>query len=243
MATKSTKRTAKPRTRKIVKDEIIDAEMNLVPELAAEPVKKQPMNCRKALGLAGLGLLAVLGIFWYKTNTWPIAAIANGRIITRFSVNKNLYAQGGASVLDNLVTEQLVKSALDREKITVSADDVNKKYEEIKKQIPDGTDLKTLLAARGMTEADLKNQIELQLRVEKAVSGKVDLTDEQIDKYVAENETYLTGTSSAEKRLNAIELLKAQQSQTAISGWVEKIRKEAKVWTPDGSWKATETAK
>lgn len=216
----------------------IETEMPAV-EYTAPVVEKKPMSCKKALGLSALGLLAVLAIFWYKTNTWPIAAIANGRVITRYTLNKNLYQQGGKTVLDSLVTEQLVKQELDNKKITVSKDEVNKRYEEIKKTLPAGSDVKALLAAQGMTEADLLKQIELQLRIQKAISGSSTISEDEINKYIEDNKSYLTGTTSAELRASAIEGLKSQKLQSEYTTWMNNLKKNAKVWTPDNSWSVT----
>lgn len=229
----ATKRTSKRSPKKE-----IETEMPAV-EYTAPVAEKKPMSCKKALGLSALGLLAVLAIFWYKTNTWPIAAIANGRVITRYTLNKNLYQQGGKTVLDSLVTEQLVKQELDNKKITVSKDEVNKRYEEIKKTLPAGSDVKALLAAQGMTEADLLKQIELQLRIQKAISGNSTISEDEINKYIEDNKSYLTGTTSAELRASAIEGLKSQKLQSEYTTWMNNLKKNAKVWTPDNSWSVT----
>lgn len=230
----------KPR---IKKEEVFEPAAESVVEFGTpeETVTKKPMDFKTAAGIGVIGLIAVVVFFWYKTNTWPIAAIADGRIITRFTLDKNLYQQGGKTVLDNLVTEQLVRSALDKQNITVDKQAVDQKYNEIIKQVPAGTDVKALLASKGMTEADLRKQVELQLRIEKAVAAKVVVTDAEIDKYVTDNSSYLTGSGSAEKRANAAELLKSQKSQAEIQSWVDEIRKSAKVWTPDNSWSPTST--
>lgn len=220
-----------------VKEEIADVATPIeIPQITT--VNRKPVN---KLVIAAIIAAAGLGVFWYKTNSWPVAAVVNGKVVTRFALNQALYKQGGKTVLDSLVTEQLIKNELDKQNVQVTDDEIENKYKEIIKSVPEDVKVEELLAARGMTVEEFKKQIAVQIRVDKATQNKSTVTTQEIDEYLKENEEFVTGSSSAEKRSSVEALLKNQKSQQAINSWIDEIRKKAQVWTPDGSWSAVVT--
>lgn len=188
-----------------------------------------PAPRRKWL-LPAIVAVAALVAFWYKTNTWPVVAFVGMRPITRFEVNQELYKANGEEVINSLVTERLVKDEIAKKGIKVSDQEVNGKVDELRANLGESVKLEDLLAERGYTLDEVKDQLKLQLEIEKAVSDKVTLTAEEIDKFVTDNSAYLTGSSSAEKRVEAEKTLKQQKLQQAISEWIESLRSQTKVY-------------
>lgn len=118
--------------------------------------------------------LLLLGLFWYQTNSWPIVATVNYRPIWRWDFDKAMYDQVGQQVLDNLVVEELIKNELASKKITVDQGEVDNRISEIKKEIGSDESFAQALAFQGMTEQTLREQISMQLGLEKLVEPSTD---------------------------------------------------------------------
>lgn len=168
--------------------------------------------------------------FWYRTNTWPVVAVVNYMPIFRYQVDRTLYAQGGAAIVDSLVTQKLAEAELNKLGIKIADSEVDAKIEEIKGTLGEGTNLETLLSERGMTIDDLKKDLILKMRVEKAVEKEASVSAEEVDAYLKENEKLLASLKPEERKTEAEAALKQQKLSTAITAWIEKLKTTGKVW-------------
>lgn len=122
----------------------------------------------------GIAILLGLGLFWYRTHTWPIAAVVNYEPITRFELDQMMYSRVGAEALDALVTQRLVSQELRKRKVSVTSAQVDAKIEEIKAQLGPDNNFEQILQLQNMTLSDLKTQIEFQLKLEKLIPASTD---------------------------------------------------------------------
>lgn len=176
------------------------------------------------------GILIALTLYWYKTNTWPVVAVVNNQPIFRYNIVSELYKQGGEQIVDSIITEKLIQQELKNKGIQVTDGEIDEKVNLIKTSLGAGVDLDQALADRGMTMKDLRDQLGLQVGIEKAVSGQVSVSDEEVATYVKENGAYLVGTNDTEKSANARETLTQGKMQEAINTWIESLRANSKVW-------------
>lgn len=128
-------------------------------------------------------VISLLVLLWYKTNSWPIVAVVNYRPIWSWDLNNMMYAQVGEQALDNIITENVIKDELDKQNVQVSESDVDAKIDEIKKQIGSDESFEQALAMQGMTSDQLREQIKLQLGLEKLVEPSTDSAKMQEDVY------------------------------------------------------------
>lgn len=133
-----------------------------------------------------LGLILLVGFFWYKTNSWPVVSLVDNRPIFRFQVDQMLFAQGGAQALDSLIVEQLIANDISNKNIQVSDEEIQAKLDQIKTQIGSEEAFAQALTAQGLTEDSLKKQFKLQLGLEKLVEPSTDsaVLQERIYTYV-----------------------------------------------------------
>lgn len=200
-------------------------------EEVAMPVMEEKKTTKMNFGWLLVLAIAVGGLFWmYKSNNFPISAVVGMKPVWRHQVNQNLYKQGGKAEVDNEVTELLVKDELSREGIKVTDAEVTSKIESIKASLGAGQDLNTLLAARGMTMDDVKRQLVLQMGIEKALASKVSVSDDEVATYIKSNGSFLSATTEAAKKDEAMAALKQQKMQTSVSTWIEDLRSKAKIW-------------
>lgn len=171
-----------------------------------------------------------LGLWFWRTNTWPVVAVVGTRPITRFEIEKSLFEQYGQATIDGLITQYQIEEQLNKMGVSVDEAAVTARIEEVKKSLGPGQDLDTELASRGLDMNKFKNLISLQLRLNKAVEGKASVSAEQVAAYVKENDQFLTGKTPEEKRAEAEEALKQDAANSEIEKWVAEAQKQISVW-------------
>lgn len=160
-----------------------------------------------------------------------IAAFVNGTPITRLSLIKELEKQGGKRVLDSLVTRELILQEAKKKRVIVKPSEVDQEIKKIEESTSkQGQNLDQLLTLQGMTRNDLKNQIQVQLIVEKLLADKIKVSDKEIDEFIQKNTPAEEG--SAQKpptKGEAKDQLRQQKLQREASGLIEQLKKNAKI--------------
>ncbi len=121
-----------------------------------------------------LAVALLLGLFWYRTNSWPVVAVVNGAPVTRFELNQLMYAKVGQDAIEDLLMSQIISQEISNKKIKVEDSEVAGKLKLIKDQIGSEESYQQALAIQGMTEAQLVSQIKLQIALEKMVDPSTD---------------------------------------------------------------------
>ncbi len=116
----------------------------------------------------------LLGLFWYRTNSWPIVAVVNGEPVTRFELNQLMYAKVGEGAVEDLLMSRIISQEIANKKIKVTDSEVAEKLKLIKDQIGSEESYQQALAIQGMTEKQLLGQIEMQIALEKMVGPSTD---------------------------------------------------------------------
>lgn len=185
-------------------------------------------NSRKYF-IAIIVVLLLIALAFYKKE-WFVAAVVNGKPITRAELNDRLTQQYGDSELTQLINETLIEQQIAQNHITISDSDVNNKIEDIKKNsLPAGMSLDQALAAQHMTMDELKKNIRLQLALEKILEPQTQVSDAEVQKYIEDNKAQLPATDSASLANLAKESLKQQKQQQALSTWMDDVNKKASI--------------
>ena len=196
-------------------------------EPSVEPTLQPPRRPSKLfllLVIVGLGLL----LWRYKSAF--IVALVNNKPITRWQLNQVLASRYGAQTLDNLVTQSLVESEINRLNIEVSQDEISAKIQEIETTLPQGMTLTQALELQGTTLVDFTNQLQLQLAVNKHLESQVQISDDDITKYLTENKSLLTASSPAEMRKEAEDTIRADKTRELVDKWLADLQAQAKVY-------------
>lgn len=138
----------------------------------------------------GLSLvLAIVLVIVLVKPSGDSAAVAtvNGVDITKDKLYSELVTLGGTQTLDNLITEELIDQEVKKANITVTEDDLTKEIESVKKNFATEEEFNSALTQSGMTLDDLKNEMNIQVKIRKLVEPQVKVTDADIKKYFDEN--------------------------------------------------------
>ncbi len=133
-------------------------------------------------------------------------------------------------MLDSLITRKLIIGELDKKKITVTDDEINADIKKIEDQITaQGDTLVQTLTAQGMTTADLKDQISINLRMEKLLADKTQVSDDEINQYIKDNKLNVPKGQEAQYNDQIRNQLKSNKLNQAAQDWVNSIRSQASI--------------
>lgn len=205
MATKTSSKKAAPKKPTANKNASTPATTKAAPE--------KTKHNKTALAVIGGIIIFFLLIFAFKN--FFIAATVNGEPISRLEIIKTLEEQGGQQTLESVVTKTLILQEAKNKNIQLSQEDMDGEIKKIEDSLKgQNTTLDDALAAQGMTRNDLNEDIRLQLLVQKLVEERINVTDEEVNKYVEENNDFFLETLSEEERIEqAREQLSQQQIQ------------------------------
>jgi len=193
---------------------------------AEEPAT--PPRPRRRLFLV-LILLILLGLVLYQNRGKFIAAVVNGRPITRFELDGRMVARYGDATLEEMINEHLVKSEAQAKGVKTSPEEINSRLEEFTKQIGENTKLEDFLTQRGFTLEEFKKQIELDILVKKLTAGSVNISDQELADFISKNRASLTATSEADLKNEALEILSSRKRNETFQKWFQELKNKAKV--------------
>ena len=179
-----------------------------------------------------MGVLVFITVVFLAKGLF-IAAFVNGTPITRFALIKELEKQGGKRVLDSLVTRELILQEAKKKKVVVSSSEVDREIKKIEENTSkQGQNLDQLLTLQGMTRNDLKDQIRVQLTVEKLLASKTKVSDKEVDEFIQKNTPETEDeTQKAPTKDEAREQLRQQKLQMEAPALIEQLKKNAKIST------------
>jgi hypothetical protein len=176
-------------------------------------------------GIVLVVLAVILGTLYYFKALF-ISAVVNGQPVSRFSVISRLEKKGGKDMVDGIITEILVYQEAKKLNAMPTDSEVKAEVEKVKKQIQEsGQNLDALLAFQKMTLKDLEAQIKIQKTVEKILSDKIVVTEEEITKFIEDNKSSIPSDMKQEEvRAAAEQQIKSQKLGTEFQKWLEKVK-------------------
>ena len=172
--------------------------------------------------------LILVALVIYKKN-WFVAATINGSPITNLELQMRLNREFRSQTLNQLINEKIILNEAVKNNAVVSEAEINKKISEIETNVG-GTDaLNALLSQQGQTKDSLRQQIKLQLAIEKLYSKDATTSAEEVEKFVASNKAQLRATDSAGQTKEAADLLKQQKLSQIFSQKFQELRQNAQI--------------
>lgn len=198
---------------------------NLEPSKSSRFVAIKNRKILVALVLLG----AVIGIAFYFKGVF-VAATVNGSPVTRLSVVVELEKQGGKNTLDALITEKLIDNEARKKGIVVTNDEIDQEIKKIEESITQqGSTLNDALLQQGMTLASLKKQLSVQKKIEKVLADKIQVTDDDVSKYISDNKIELESGKETETKNQIAQQLKVQKLNQEASSWITSLKADAKI--------------
>ena len=175
--------------------------------------------------------LVILALCAYTFRSWFVVATVNGQIISRLQLDQQLEQQYGKEVLDSVITKTLVLQEAQNQHISVSQQEIDDSVKQISDTLSkQGQSLDSVLASRGMTKADLVDQIRLQKIIEKLVGKNVTVSDQEVADYISKNQDSLpTGLSGDQLKQQVKQQLLSQKINDKAQTLVTDLQKKAHI--------------
>lgn len=194
---------------------------------AVQEVIETPKVSRKKLFIAiGVGVLTAFLL--YSGRSLFVAATVNGQPISRLLVVQELEKQLGRDALDSQITNVLVRQEARNQGVEVTDEELAQEVEQLAQTLAaQGQDLDTLLSLQGMDRSTLEEQLRIQLLVEKLLSDKVEISEEEIDEFLAENEDLLP--AEGDSREAATNQIRQQKLSSEYQTWIQELKEKANI--------------
>lgn len=218
MAVKKTKKSAARL------DSTLNTSTNMLFSLPERIISYRPS--RKVyiiLLIAGILLLA-----FYKKG-WFIAATINGAPITSLDLLTRMNQQFRTNTLNQLINEKIILQQASKNNISVSDEEINSKIGELEKQVGSAQVFESLLSQQGQTKNSIKQQIRLQLIIEKLYQNEATVSGSEVDNFIKTNPQALQATEEASQRKEAADTLKQQKLNQIFSQKFQELKQKADV--------------
>jgi hypothetical protein len=196
-------------------------------------VKRLPRFSQKTT-IALVVILFLLGLFYFKRQ-WLVVATVNGQPIWRWQYNQTLEEQYGTQILDQLINKQLISQKAKTEQVVVDETRIDQEIDQIRQSLGPDNSLEEVLTLQGMTMAGLREEIENQFIIEELLSAGIEITQEEIDQYLADNEEIIIAEDEEERVDEAFEAIRMDKMNEKFQDWYQTLRDEAKIISFIGS--------
>lgn len=174
-------------------------------------------------------IIIVLALLFFEKGLF-VAALVNGKPISRFLVINQLEKQSGKSVLDSLVMQTLILNEAEKRKIKIDQKDIDAQLSTIQKNVEkQGSTLDQALASQRMTKNQLTDQIRLQLLLNKMIDQNVTVTDKEVDDYISANKDQLGQQDSETLRSQIKKQLAAQKIDQKTQQFLQDLKNKANI--------------
>lgn len=174
-------------------------------------------------------LIFALLVFFLVKKGMIVAAIVNGRPIFRWELTNALMSRFGQQTLEGMISETLIASEARKSGVTVTKEEVDSKISDVVSGLGQDVKLEDVLQFQGMTKEDFESQIRLQMTVEKLLGKDIEITQVDIDNYIATNRATLVATEPAALREEARKTILSQKISEKLQPWFLEIKEKAKV--------------
>ena len=161
--------------------------------------------------------------------------IINSQGIDPATVDENISSQIKNQALDNLIADILINEAIVQSGFTVSAEDVDTELNAIKSRFTENGQYEEALATEGISESDLRLQIETNISSQAYFKEVLDLesisvTEEEINNFYEKEATNSENIPPLEEIYGQIEsFVKQEKQQKLFLEHVQKLKDQAEI--------------
>ena len=175
------------------------------------------------LAIIGLILLAI-----YKKELF-VAAMVNGQPISNFELLSKMNQQHRMQTIEQMVNEKIIMDEARKKGVVITKADIDNKISKLEQNVGGSETLDSLLSQQGQTRDSIRNQLAIQLTIEKLYSSEATTSAEEIDKFIIDNQGSLTATESAAQKIEAEETIKQQKLSQIFEEKFQALKQAANI--------------
>ncbi|WP_225228875.1 peptidylprolyl isomerase [Bacillus sp. PS06] len=126
----------------------------------------------------------IVSAFFMKREV--VASVA-GSSITKAELSAELLEQYGSTVLDTMITTKLIELEAEKQKITVSSDEIEEEMQTLINSYGGEEAFNSVLASSGASIGALRQDVKSYLLTEKLLKERITITEEEMTTYFEEN--------------------------------------------------------
>lgn len=173
--------------------------------------------------IAGLLLLVMF------KKSWFIAATVNGSPISNLELQMRLNRDSRSQTLTQMINEKVILDEAAKNNAIASDTDITNKILEVEKSLGGAQIFDSMLTQQGQTRASIRQQIKLQLTIEKLYTNTATVSAEEVTQFVEQNKDQLRATDSAGQEKEAYDNLKSQKLSQIFSQKFQELRTKANI--------------
>jgi parvulin-like peptidyl-prolyl isomerase len=180
-----------------------------------------------------VGVILLIGVFIFFKRDWFVAAVVNRQPITTVELYQSLKAKYGEEILTQIIRDKLIIQEASRRGVRVNQEELDNRIKEVEEQVGGKEQLSQALAQNNLTEENFRTQIRIQLLVEKMLEDKISVSEEEIDKFIADNpdDPNVAGTDDDKgpNREAISEQLRADKLNQEFQTWYQELEKKSSI--------------
>lgn len=142
---------------------------------------------KKTLVILAVLIVAAIAVFIFLSTRSEVVAKVGSESLTKDDLYTFFVEQNGESALDTLITKNLINQEVKKENITVSSEEIDAELQELIDSYGGEETFEQQLTASGLTQEDIKEDIEVNIQIEKLLEPQIEITDEEMQTYFDEN--------------------------------------------------------
>ncbi|MDZ4786755.1 MAG: hypothetical protein SGJ02_11840 [bacterium] len=242
MATKTLAKKTTARTKveqkvsapkKVTRKKVSESNFSEVESTDSSP--KSKMITKKYL-YAVAGVLAIIGVLFAGSRLWVVAWVDN-KPITKFELYSLMEKRDEGKTAEELIVQKLLKSEGEKQKQGVTNEEIEAEIKKVEEQQGGAAQLDQILQVNRTSREDFRKLVELQLVKQKLFGGSVNISDDDVAKYIEENKDSLPpevlanpeSSEAAKLKDSAKEQLKQMKVNENFNKWLEETLKSSRV--------------
>lgn len=198
------------------------------------PMSSEPSGVMGRMGahpkiLVVIVLILLVSAFILKNKGMLVAAVVNGQPIWRWDLNNVMTSRYGQQTLEGMISEKLISDEAKKTGATATQEEVAQKEADVVKGLGQNVSIDDLLKYQGVSRADFDSQIKLQLTVQKILGKDIQITDEDINNYIATNRATLVATEEGALKAEARQAMLDAKIGEKVQPWFTAIKANAKI--------------
>lgn len=194
----------------------------------SDPLSSNVRLLRKKRFLVPLIVLVILALLGYIGYKYAFVAWVGSVPITRWDYYNKLDKEYGEKFKEQLITETLIMNEAKKRNVSVSDEEINSEIKKFEDEQGSPEKLDEFLSFQGITRDELKKQIKYQTLIKKMFGENINVSDEEVNKYIEENEAQL-GEINDQTKNSVREQLKFDKTRQAFLDWFNTAKEDKSV--------------
>ena len=233
--TKSAPKTKKASTKKKIKFVLKKPDFSKLKDAKFQPILKNV-----GLVLIIVGSFAAIDLLVQYLNNDYSVAVVNGVRVSESKWHKQMENTYGEATAEQLIEEEIIRQEAEKADVTVTEEEVDTRVQEIVDSIGGDDAFQTALEANNLTLAELQDQIELDILMQKLLEPSLEYSEDEVKAFFEQYSDVIfpeeTAALEEGEKLNyddykteTEEVYTQQQVQTESTSWLTEKKTEYRI--------------